>query len=179
MNLPSMDVELEKHCKHVSLLSGQIAKSMNLPESNIKLIKLAALYHDIGKTLIPATILNKPDSLTEDEFIFIQLHVTYGYYLLSTCDDDRLCSCKQYIMYHHENWDGTGYMGLQGGDIPLASRIIRIADVYSALMSDRPYRCAMSKDMAVETIKNESRKFDPYVLTVFLIYVLIVSAEVS
>jgi len=135
------------------------------------LIKSAKL-HDIGKVAIPDRILLKPDRLTPFEFGIIKKHTIFGAHLLDQAinelgdDSYFLYVARQLIIAHHEKWDGTGYPGgLEGMDIPLAGRIMAIADVYDALISERPYKAPMSHDEAIRLIlKDAGTHFDPILL---------------
>jgi len=134
----------------------------------------AACLHDVGKIHVSKSILNKPESLTEEEFEVVKTHTLEGEKIIyqmikQTGEAEFLHNAKLVAVYHHERWDGTGYpYGLKEQDIPLPGRIMAVIDVYDALVSDRPYRKAMSHDAAVELITKESgTHFDPLIVDAF------------
>jgi len=144
---------------------------------NIELAVSSARLHDIGKIVVTDLILNKPGKLTAEEFEIIKTHAAEGERIIDsiiaeTGDEAFLQFAKLFAGYHHEKWDGTGYpYGLKGLSIPLQGRIMAIADVYDALVSDRPYKTVYSHTDAMEIIKNSSgAHFDPELVTVFLGY---------
>ncbi|MCL2440234.1 MAG: response regulator [Treponema sp.] len=135
----------------------------------------SARLHDIGKISIADVILNKPEKLTPEEFEIIKTHAGEGERIIDgiiaeSGDKAFLQYAKLFAGYHHEKWDGTGYpYGLKGTDIPLQGRIMALADVYDALVSERPYKKAFAHSEAVEIIKNSSgTHFDPELVNVFL-----------
>jgi len=134
----------------------------------------SARLHDLGKIVIPDSILNKPDKLTPEEFEIIKTHATMGERIIDqmrvrTGDGDFLHSAKLFAAYHHEKWDGSGYpYGLKGTDIPLHGRIMAVIDVYDALVSIRPYKKAFSHEKAVSIINEDAGiHFDPLIAEVF------------
>jgi putative two-component system response regulator len=131
--------------------------------------------HDIGKIVITDTILNKPEPLTDEEFNIIKKHVAEGERIIEgiiveSGDEVFLQYAKLFAGYHHERWDGGGYpRGLSGLDIPLQGRVMAIADVYDALVSDRPYKKAFSHEEAVDIIgRGKGTQFDPAIADVFM-----------
>jgi len=134
----------------------------------------SARMHDLGKIAVTDLILNKPDKLTNDEFEIIKTHAEEGekiidQIIIESGDEIFLQNAKLFAGYHHERWDGLGYpRGLKGMDIPLQGRIMAIADVYDALVSDRSYKKAFTHEKAVEIIiENKGRQFDPQLTDVF------------
>jgi len=141
-------------------------------------VVLASILHDIGKTAIPESILNKPAKLTESEFEVIKGHTVIAGTLLNTANevfvnqfdkDSYLALARDIATYHHEKWDGTGYPeGLKGEEIPLCARIVALADVYDALTSKRPYKEPWShKDAYQEIILHDEKHFDPEIVKSF------------
>ncbi|MCL2069479.1 MAG: response regulator [Treponema sp.] len=135
----------------------------------------SAQLHDVGKITISDFVLNKPDKLSAEEFELIKQHCTEGERVIDriinkTNDDGFLLHAKKFAGYHHEKWDGTGYpRKLEGEEIPLEGRIMAIADVYDALVSERPYKKAFTHEQAVEIIRNDSgTHFDPKLADAFL-----------
>jgi putative two-component system response regulator len=138
---------------------------MGLPDEEVHLIRHAAPLHDIGKIGIPDAILQKPGKLTDEEFEEMKCHTTIGVAILSGSRSRVLQLAEEIALYHHERWDGDGYMGLAGDAIPLAARIVTVADTFDAITHGRPYRQAVSADEALIEIHLESGKqFDPKVV---------------
>jgi PAS domain S-box/diguanylate cyclase (GGDEF) domain/uncharacterized domain HDIG len=158
----------EQHSKRVSQICQSIGRAIGLSEIEISRLKVAGLLHDIGKIAIEEGILNKPGKLTQDEWDQIKSHPDIGYRILSTSYE--MLELADYILAHHERWDGNGYpKGLKGEAIPRVSRIIALADSYDAMISTRPYRDAFSKEQALAEIqKNSGTQFDPEISTIFI-----------
>lgn len=156
------------HNQKVADISRKLAQAMKLNKTEIEKAYWTGILHDIGKTLIPAVILNKKTSLSQKEFAAIKKHPEWGYRTLK--DSAELKEIAEYILYHHEHWDGGGYpAGLVGEEIPLISQIVAVADAWDAMCSDRSYRKALKKKEAVNRIlKNRGRQFSPAVVDVFL-----------
>ena len=143
-------------------------------EWDISLILQSAQLHDIGKIAVSDTILKKPGPLTEDEYAEMKDHVVFGFKIIERIEADSgenelLNHAKIFALTHHEKWDGTGYPnGLQGEKIPLQGRIMAIADVYDALVSERPYKKAFTHEDAVRIIMNgKGTQFDPILIDLF------------
>jgi putative nucleotidyltransferase with HDIG domain len=162
------DKETEGHSQKVTELTIRIARAIGLKKDELVNIRRGALLHDIGKMGIPDNILFKPGPLTVDEWAIMKQHPTYAFHLLSPIA--FLHPALDIPYCHHEWWDGSGYpRGLKGEEIPLSARIFSIIDVWDALLSDRPYRKAWSKDRAISYIQDMSGKqFDPFVVDVFM-----------
>ena len=142
---------------------------------NLDMVLLAVRMHDIGKITVTDIILNKPGTLTTDEYTNVKSHMLAGEKIINNIiseagDDLFLQYAKTFAAHHHERWDGTGCpCGLKGIDIPLLGRIMAVADVYDALISDRPYKSAFPHAHAVEAIRNGSgTQFDPELVKIFL-----------
>lgn len=158
------------HTKRVGRLSSRIAAYLGLPQEEIDVIRLAAPLHDLGKIGIPDKILLKPGRLTPDEYKQIKTHVSIGASILSGSTSPILNLAEQVALTHHERWDGTGYFSLQDTSIPLASRIVAVADVYDALTSTRPYKAAWNQQDAIaEITRLRGSHFDPTIVDAFLI----------
>jgi diguanylate cyclase (GGDEF)-like protein/PAS domain S-box-containing protein len=162
----------EQHSHRVSELCKRMGEAIGLSEYENEELKSVGLLHDIGKIAIDENILNKPGKLTEAEFEEIKRHPEIGYRILSTVND--MSEMAEYVLAHHERWDGKGYpKGLKGEEIPFVSRIITIADAYDAMTSDRSYRGALTKEVAIgELQKNAAIQFDPELVRVFIEKVL-------
>jgi len=126
------------------------------------------LLHDIGKIAIDEQILNNPGKLSEDDWNQMKKHPEIGYRILSTVND--MSEMAEYVLAHHERWDGAGYpKGLKGEEIPLKARIIALADAYDAMTSDRAYRKAIDMEAALTEIrKNAGTQFDPKLAEIFV-----------
>ncbi len=158
----------KRHSESVSILCEKIGIAMGLDTEDIKELKTAGRMHDIGKIAIDLSILDKPGALTATERIEIERHPEQGYQILRSISE--FAKMAEYVLAHHERWDGSGYPGkLKGEEIPLEARIIAIADSYHAMICDRPYRKAMSKEAAVEEINRCSgSQFDPVIVELFI-----------
>lgn len=160
----------DRHTKRVGRLSAAIAEALGLRPDEVELYRRAAPLHDIGKIGIPDEVLLKPASLTLEEMDTMKTHTTRGAQLLAGSRSAILRLGEEIALYHHENWDGTGYTpGLAGDEIPLPGRIVAVADVFDALIHERPYKAAWSVEKAAEWIEQSSgSKFDPDVVAAFL-----------
>ena len=157
------------HIHRVQAYAMGLARGLNVTDpATLQAIEAAALLHDTGKLGIPEHILNKPGRLTPAEFDTMKSHVTLGADILSAIDFPY--PVVPIVRAHHENWDGTGYpAGLRGEDIPIGARILSVVDCFDALVSDRPYRPAMSAAAAVEIIRERrGTMYDPLVVDTFL-----------
>lgn len=161
------DPYTKKHSMKVSGIAVKLAKYMGLSRQYVDTIRLAAILHDIGKLGVKEEILLKESALTHDEYKAVQEHPSFGVDIIKPIP--FLSEILPVIRHHHENFDGTGYPdGLKGEEIPLGSRIISIADVYDALMSDRAYRRAYDLERVIRMMEKEKRKFDPHILEKFM-----------
>jgi len=160
------DPHAEGHSNHVAVLSVALAQKIGLSAAQIKTLEFAAQIHDIGKIAINDFIVNKPGKYTEAEYGMIKQHSTIGASLVKTLPVDPIVYLT--ILHHHENFDGTGYPHkIKGEQIPLEARILRIADTYDALISNRVYHPARTHEEARRVIYQEEQKFDKDLLKVF------------
>jgi putative two-component system response regulator len=157
------------HPTRVGRMSASIAVELGLPADEVRLIGLAAPLHDIGKLALPDAILNKPGALSEQEWEIVRSHTTQGARMLTGTGSHILQAAEEIALYHHENWDGSGYTpGMAGTEIPIAGRIVTIADVFDALLHKRSYKAAWSVPDAVAFIESQRNiKFDSDVLDAF------------
>jgi putative nucleotidyltransferase with HDIG domain len=147
-SIESSDSYTFGHCERVADNAVAVAKALGLDELALKTIRLGAYLHDVGKVNVPHEILNKPGSLTREEFEVIKMHPAWGIDLLAGVEFPW--DIKPIIRWHHEKYDGTGYPDrLRGDEIPLAAQIVGIVDVYDALTTTRSYRAAMTHEVAV------------------------------
>ncbi len=156
------------HLRRVKLLATRLGDRMKCDAAEIRTLKLAAVLHDVGKVGVPDYILQKPSRLTEREFQEIATHAAIGADIVSTMDFPE--PVEDVVLSHHEHWDGSGYpRGLAGADIPRLARILTVVDCFDALVSDRPYRKAMSVNDAVDLMtRQRGLIFDPGILDEFL-----------
>ena len=140
---------------------------MHLPPIQVEQIKLAGMFHDIGKIGIKDNILNKNGRLTQEEYSEIKKHPEIAVDIIGELIDKEILDI---VLYHHERYDGKGYpAGLKGEEIPLGARILAVADSWDAMTSERPYRKALPKSVAMEELrKNAGTQFDPDIVSVFL-----------
>lgn len=158
----------EQHSRRVSVLNSKIGQAMGFNEESIEELRNIGMLHDIGKIAIPENILNKPESLTSEERNEIKRHPEIGYHILSSATG--MAEIAQYILAHHERWDGNGYpKGLRENEIPLQARITAVANVYDSMVTERPYRKTFSKEEALEELKrNAGTQFDPEVVKIYV-----------
>ena len=173
INAISSTVEMREPCskdhqKRVSKLAGTIANEMGFTQDAIKNLVIAGLIHDIGKISIPAEILNKPAQLSEMEFSLVKTHALAGYNIVKTSGLSYPVS--EVVLQHHERLNGSGYpTGLKGVEILLESRILAVADVVEAIVSNRPYRLALGINAGLTEIKkNKGILYDTDVVNVCL-----------
>lgn len=162
------DTETGNHIKRVGLYSARLAMALGLDQSEVDSIRLAAPMHDVGKIGIPDKVLRKPGALTAEERRIMETHTTIGAELLSGSESPVLCKAKEIAEFHHERWDGRGYPhGIAGSEIPLAARIVAVADVYDALSQNRVYRAAMPEPQVLEILQQgRGTHFDPELVDV-------------
>lgn len=162
----------EIHSKRVSELCQEIGVAMELSNLELRKLNIAGLLHDIGKIAIDDSILNKPGKLNSKERDQINRHPEIGYRIL--CSSYEMLELAEYILTHHERWDGSGYpKGLKEEAIPQNARIIAIADSYDTMTSHQPYRNTLSEELAIEEInKNAGLQFDPNIAKIFIEKVL-------
>ena len=156
------------HSRRVAELSSKIGITLGLEPEELRGLHQGAFLHDVGKISVPDQVLNKPGELTDEEWDAIKQHPVIGWDLAQRAPSLR--DSLSAIRYHHERWDGTGYPDrLEGIDIPLAGRIVGVADVWDALTSDRAYRPAWETERAVEHIAaGAGSLFDPLCVEAFL-----------
>ena len=164
------DGETGAHIERVGEHAAAIARARGLDEQEVELLRLAAPLHDIGKIGVPTVLLHKDGPLTPEERALLQLHTETGRDLLAGSGNDVLELAATIAWTHHERWDGGGYpRGLAAEEIPLAGRIVAVADVFDAITSNRPYRNALSVDEALSIIAAQrGTAFDPDVVDAFL-----------
>jgi PAS domain S-box-containing protein len=164
------DDETYQHTERVGAVAARIALGLRLPAGQIRLLRQAAPLHDVGKLAIPDRILLKPGRLTAEEFEVMKTHAALGSRLLSGSNSPVLQMAAVIAVTHHERWDGKGYPnGLSGEAIPLAGRVVAVADVFDALIHIRPYKSAWPLGRAIAEIeRGAGGQFDPRVVAAFL-----------
>jgi two-component system response regulator RpfG len=164
------DEETGNHIVRMAKYSRLIAEGLGLEEDQCDLIELAAPMHDIGKIGIPDYILLKPGRLTSEELGIMKTHPLIGYQILQNSPSKYLSLGAEIALSHHEKYDGSGYPhGAKKDEIPLAARIVSVADVFDALTSRRPYKTPWSNDAGLEYLtSNRGMHFDPDCVDVFV-----------
>ncbi len=158
--------DMVAHGEIVSNLCYEVAKEMGMPEDFCEDMITAGFFHDIGKTVLGDGDLNEDEILVVEEMNSVRLHPQKGYDILKRHNyPESIC---RYVLCHHENMDGSGYpMNLDGSKIPLGACIIRVCDVFCALVQDRPYRQAFTKEQAIATMIEEVEKYNIEVFLAF------------
>lgn len=166
--LDAKDTYTKGHSDRVAMYAVEIARKLDFPEDKIETIEHMSLLHDIGKIGIGAEILCRPGKLTDNEFEHIKQHPVIGANILKNIRDFE--SSTDFVRYHHEKYDGSGYpYRLKGEQIPLEARIITLADSFDAMTSNRSYRRAMTFEEALEEVKRSTgTHFDPKIVEAFL-----------
>lgn len=155
----------EGHSLRVALYSREIARRLGWTVEELENLYNVALLHDIGKIAIEDSILNKMGTLTEQEYESVKRHTKVGADIVK--NTTFIPGIKEGISYHHERYDGTGYVGLKGKDIPLIARILAVADAVTAMEEDRPFRRRLSSmELEKELISNKGKQFDPDIVNV-------------
>ncbi|PXV96006.1 HD domain-containing protein [Lachnotalea glycerini] len=164
------------HGMCVSNLAYQIAKELDFDESKCYELAEAGIVHDIGKLKLSSYLYGRDENtLAVEEMKYIRMHSKFSYDILKNKDYSDFI--LEAILYHHENFDGSGYPdNLKGTEIPFGARILRVCDVFAALISDRPYRSAFDVNTAVELMIEEVKNFD---MQVFLAFLRVINSENS
>jgi len=164
----SRDTDAGEHVRRLEVTSRNLATRVGMNEREVDQVGMGAAFHDIGKLRVPERILMKPDALDPDEWTVVRLHPIWSEQALGT--GAYLAVAREVARWHHENWDGTGYPdGLYGDRIPLAARIVRIADAFDAMTNRRPYQQPVSFEAALEELQaNAGQDFDPNLVQRFV-----------
>jgi hypothetical protein len=162
------DSSAQRMAERMAACVTLLAEALKLPPEEAEVVKNAALLHDIGMLGVPEAVLEKPGKLSPEEIRLVRTHCALGADLVG-----GICSLTPLVplvLHHHERWDGTGYpAGLKGPEIPRGARLIALADAFEKMTSERPYRLALSRNLALDEIQKESgRQFDPEVVEAFL-----------
>ena len=169
--LQERDPDLQLHHTGVAAFAANLCEKLELPNVEAQLVRLAAELHDVGKVAVPDEVLNKPGPLNEDEMAFIKQHTIIGQRILGV--SPALNYVAQLVRSSHESIDGTGYPdGLSGEEIPLGARIVAVCDAFDAMLSDRPYRGAMSVEGAIAELRRCSgSQFDADIVEAFVSFI--------
>lgn len=162
------DPTTEGHCSRLERLAILTGERLGLPGKQLVALSYGAYLHDIGKVMVPDTILGKSASLTDDEWREMQKHPDHGADMLSK--KEYLTGAAEVVRAHHERFDGTGYpRGLSGKEIPIGARVVAVVDSYDAITSTRPYQVALAKEEAIrELVNNAGTQFDRRVVAAFI-----------
>lgn len=163
------DDETGEHTQRVGRVCALLSQALGLREENVELIRRASPLHDLGKIATPDSILLKPGKLSADEWMVMKRHTEVGARLLSNSIAMTLQLAQAIALTHHERWDGSGYLGLGGSDIPMCGRIVAVTDVFDALTHHRPYKEAWPVDQAIDEIAAQrGKQFEPRIVDAFL-----------
>jgi putative two-component system response regulator len=155
LSIEARDPYTRGHCERLAEMSVMLAGKLGLSEDHMKALRRAGIVHDIGKVVVPDAILLKPGPLTPEEITVMRKHPVVGEHICAPLKSLRFV--LPIIRHHHEKRDGSGYPdGLRGDEIPLAARVLQLADVYDALTTDRPYRTAVPSEVALAMMDEES-----------------------
>ncbi len=156
------------HSNQVTAYAQAIGQRMGLPQDQLEILTRGGLVHDLGKVGVPDTIVSKPDRLTDEEFALMKRHTVIGAEIVSQMQG--LQELTPLVRHHHERWDGRGYPdGLKGEEIPLLARVLCVADSVEAMLSDRPYRAALSlEEVVAEVNRCAGVQFDPEIAAYFV-----------
>ncbi|WP_022797492.1 HD domain-containing phosphohydrolase [Thermus islandicus] len=165
--LECRDLETKGHTERVAELAVRLAKALGFPD--LEGLRLGAYFHDLGKLALPDEVLKKPSALVTREWRLVQTHPEVGLEILKDLPFFPKTALNV-VLHHHERWDGSGYpKGLKGEEIPLEARIFAVADVWDALVSERPYKPAWPPERAREELRAQAGKgLDPRLVEVFL-----------
>lgn len=160
--------ETKEHTKRVEKMAGELGQALKLPKSKMDELSMLASLHDLGKIAIPDDILKDKEKLSKEDWDIIKSYPEIGYNIAKS--SFKFSHIADYILYHHERWDGSGYpMKLKGEDIPLLSRIMAIIDAYDVMRSGRFYKKTLNKDDAIKELRKCSGKqFDPALVEEFI-----------
>jgi putative two-component system response regulator len=156
------------HVERVAAYSRPLAEALGWAPEHLRTLEFGSRLHDIGKIVVPDSVLNKPSSLSHDEWVIMKQHPAAGARILR--EISHLQVTLPYVLFHHERWDGSGYPhGLKGKDIPIEGRLLAVADVYDALTTARPYHPARNSFEVCQFLQaNAGRLFDPNLVDIFI-----------
>jgi putative nucleotidyltransferase with HDIG domain len=166
-SIESKDRYTQGHCERVAAYACALASASGMDAEHLRWFRMGALLHDVGKIVVPSSILNKSGRLTAKEWAIMKRHPQAGVHLLGEIEFPW--DIRPMVRHHHEHWDGGGYPdGLVGNDIPFSARILCLADVFDALTSNRSYRGGLTPGHALSVMREDcGRIFDPALFEVF------------
>jgi HD-GYP domain-containing protein (c-di-GMP phosphodiesterase class II) len=166
--LEANDEYTSSHARWITDMALEVGRELSLDAKTLKRLELGALFHDIGKIGIPASILAKPGPLTAEERAVIETHPELGERILAPIS--RLEDVRPIVRHCHERWDGAGYPdGKAAEDIPIEARVILVCDAFHAMTTDRPYRSRLPIEEALRRLQESAgSQFDPYVVEAFI-----------
>jgi len=166
--IESRDPYTGGHCRRLADYASIVAKELGMPGHEIEVVRLGAALHDMGKIVVPDSILKKPGSLTPEEYAIVKQHCYSGGQICKRVG--FLAAAYPIVYHHHERWDGRGYPdGIKGEKVPLGARIVAVMDAYDAMTTDRPYRQAVSHEEAQSILRDGGgSQWDPAIVTLFL-----------
>jgi len=165
--IDAVDSYTQEHSLRVAELAAQIAEKMGLREDEIESVRVAGLLHDVGKIDVSLDVLKKASELDEQEWVQVKTHAVKGTAMLQPVGG-LLRDVVPLVQYHHECFDGTGYLGIRGSNIPIGARILSVADSFDAMVCDRPYRAGRTPAEAIKEVDRCSgTQFDPDVVFAF------------
>ncbi len=164
------DVTIGTHLDHVTRYACELGQLAGLSEARLLELHYATPLHDVGKIGVPIDLLNKPGRLTSEEMEIVKSHTVIGHRILEGSPWPVIRCAALIALSHHECWDGSGYPhGLRGEDIPLDARIVAVADVYDALISQRAYKPAWEEERVIIEMRHlRGTKFDPEIFDLFI-----------
>ncbi len=166
--IDAVDSYTANHSVRVSALAATIAQEMRLPAHEVDNIRVAGLLHDVGKINVSLEMLTKASSLDDAEWEQMKTHTTTGASLLQPVGG-LLHNAVPIVLHHHEKWDGSGYNGKKGEEIPLGARILAVADAYDSMVTDRPYRTGRAPfEAVIEVQRHSGTQFDPEAVAAFV-----------
>lgn len=166
--IESRDPYTGGHCRRLAEYAGLVAERLHFPESDLEVVRLGAALHDMGKIVVPDSILKKPDKLTPEEYAIVKQHCYSGGQICKRVG--FLMNAYPIVYHHHERWDGKGYPdGLKGDKIPMGARIVAVVDAYDAMTTDRPYREALPLEEVWSILRDGAgRQWDPRMVETFI-----------
>ncbi|HVT11758.1 MAG TPA: HD domain-containing phosphohydrolase [Fimbriimonadaceae bacterium] len=159
-----------EHTRRVADMSAQIAEELGMAAATVEIIRISAPLHDLGKIGISDSLLLKPGKLTPEEIDIMRKHAEVGALIIGNAKSPQLRKAREIALYHHENWDGSGYpFGISRNKIPISARIVAVADTFDALINERPYKRAWPIQEAITEVQRQSgARFDPAIVEAFL-----------
>jgi len=166
--LEAKDPYTDGHSRRVAWLAAQLGRAAGLADSDIRVIQIGGMFHDLGKIGIRESVLQKTGKLTAEEYAHIKTHPEVGVRILNPLEELR--SSVPVVLHHHECFDGGGYPhGLEAEQIPIGARIVAVVDAFDAMTSDRPYRHALDSEQAIARLEGGiGRQFDPQLVGLFI-----------